>query len=474
MAETSAVGGPRGTATAVHDPLQRRTLVVLVLAQILGTIALGVTPSIGILLAGEVTDNEAWAGLARTSSTLGAALLGIPLGNLAARRGRRIALVTGWWVAAAGAALLVIAAQCELAVPLFLGLLMTGAGTAASLQSRFAATDLAAPSTRARSLSLVVWMGAIGNVLGPNLGLPGEALGAVTGLSVYAAAFLIAAIASLLAGTIVLVLLRPDPLHILADRLSAFDGEPALSGDASKEPVGSAPFGSAPVSSSQVGSAPVGSAPVVPLRASRVERLRAMIAELRADRRARTALVALLTSQVVMVSLMTMTPVHLAHQGGSLTLVGLTISLHVVGMFGLSPVVGILVDRAGHRATVSIGILLFAMSLAAAVFASGTTEGVIACLVLLGLGWSFMNVTASALFSAVVQDRSRASAQGGADALSNLLGAIVAFAAGPLMVATSFSMLGILAAVIMVPVVLLVLNPENWREPAPRTRPSSG
>ncbi|GAA4522768.1 MFS transporter [Brachybacterium paraconglomeratum] len=459
MAETSAVGGPRGTATAVHDPLQRRTLVVLVLAQVLGTIALGVTPSIGILLAGEVTDNEAWAGLARTSSTLGAALLGIPLGNLAARRGRRVALVTGWWVAATGAALLVAAAQFELTVPLFLGLLLTGAGTAASLQSRFAATDLAAPSTRARSLSLVVWMGAIGNVLGPNLGVPGEALGAVTGLSVYAAAFLIAAVASLLAGTIVLVLLRPDPLHILASRLAALDGEQAPSGDAPQVPVGRTP---------------VGSAPVAPLRASRAARFRAMIAELRADRRARTALVALLTSQVVMVSLMTMTPVHIAHQGGSLTLVGLTISLHVVGMFGLSPVVGILVDRAGHRATVSIGILLFAMSLLAAVFASGTTGGIIACLVLLGLGWSFMNVTASALFSAVVQDRSRASAQGGADALSNLLGAIVAFAAGPLMVATSFSMLGILAAVIMVPVVLLVLNPENWREPAPRTRPSSG
>ena len=93
---------------------------------------------------------------------------------------------------------------------------------------------------------------------------------------------------------------------------------------------------------------------------------------------------------------------------------------------------------------------------------------------LLGLGWSFMNVAASALFSTVVQDRSRASAQGGADALSNLLGAIVAFAAGPLMVATSFSVLGILAAVIMVPVVLLALNPAHWTDSAPRTRPSSG
>ena len=435
---TTSTAQQRAALSAPGDPLQRRTLVVLVSAQILGTIALGVTPSIGILLAGEVTDNEAWAGLARTSSTLGAALLGIPLGDLAARRGRRTALATGWWVAAAGAALLVAAAQWELVVPLFLGLLMTGAGTAASLQARFAATDLAAPSTRARSLSLVVWMGAIGNVLGPNLGVPGEALGAVTGLSVYAAAFLIAAVASALAGGIVLAMLRPDPLRVLVRRQAVLaEGESA---------EGAVPAAAAHASA----------------RARRIDRIRLMIAEVQADRRARTALVALLTAQVVMTSLMTMTPVHIAHQGGSLTIVGLTISLHVAGMFGLSPVVGILVDRIGHRATTGIGIGLFAGAIAAAVLVSGTTSGIITSLVLLGLGWSFMNVTASALFSAAVQGPSRASAQGGADALSNLLGAIASFAAGPLMVLSSFSALGVVAAVVMVPVVLLALNPANW------------
>ncbi|APX32816.1 MFS transporter [Brachybacterium sp. P6-10-X1] len=440
-----------------RDTAQRRTLVVLVIAQILGTVGLGVAPSIGILLAGEVTDNEAWAGLARTSSTLGAALLGIPLGNLAARRGRRTALATGWWVAAAGAALLVAAAQFETVIPLFLGLLMTGAGTAASLQARFAATDLAAPSTRARSLSLVVWMGAIGNVLGPNLGVPGEVVGEATGLSVYAAAFLIAAVASLLAGTVIFALLRPDPLLVLARRQRA----------SARDVTGAGPE-KHPAVTSEAASDVL--ADVVPdaeiaarARPRRGERFRRMVAALRVNRRARTALVALLTSQVVMVSLMTMTPVHIEHQGGSLTVVGLTISLHVAGMFGLSPVVGILVDRIGHRGTIAIGIVIFAGSLAAAIFAAGSLAGVMVSLVLLGLGWSFMNVAASALFATAIADRSRASAQGGADALSNLLGATTSFAAGPLMVATSFSVLGIVAAVLLVPILLLVLDPAPWR-----------
>lgn len=433
MTRARAATAPRAT-TRLHDPVQRRTLLVLIAAQILGTLSLGAGPTIGILLAEQVTADETWAGLARTSSTLGAALLGLPLGTLAARHGRRVALATGWWISAAGAGLLVLAAQHQLVIPLFLGLLMTGAGTAAALQARFTATDLATPATRARALSLVVWMGAIGNVLGPNIGVPGEALGRATGLDTYAASFALAAAGCALAGAVLLALLRPDPLAELARRTAGTTDAAAVLPTAS--------------------------------RPGPLARLRGMTEELRADPRARTALVALLTSQVVMVALMTMTPVHLAHRGDSLSVVGLTISLHVLGMFGLSPLVGHLVDRLGHRAVVGIGAGLFALSEAFAALTADTTGGVIAALVLLGLGWSFMNVAGSALFAAVVPDRSRAAAQGGADALSNLCGAIAAFLAGPAMVATSFATLGVLAAAIMLPMCVTVLRPGAWRGPA--------
>lgn len=431
---SSVAHAPRGPGTSSRsDPLQRRTLIVLVISQVLGTIGLGVAPTIGILLAGEVTDSEAWAGLARTGSTLGAALFGVPLGTLAARRGRRLGLATGWWVAAVGAGLLVVAAQWQMLVPLFLGLLMTGAGTAASLQARFTATDLATPRTRARSLALVMWVGAFGTVIGPNLGVPGAALGAATGLSTFGAAFLIAAVASALAGAVVLVLLRPDPLDVLARR--------------QQDAAGAAPAGLA-----------LGT--VEPPR--RFERLSRVLAEMRVNRAARTALVALLTAQAVMVALMTMTPVHVEHHGGSLTIIGLTISLHVVGMFGLAPVVGILVDRLGPRGVVGIGVAILGASLGLSIFASASLSGVMAALILLGLGWSFLNVAGSALFSAAVAERSRAASQGGADALSNLCGAVAAFASGPLLAATSFSVLGVLSAVVTVPLLILVLRPGAW------------
>lgn len=402
--------------------------------QVIGMIGVGVAPSIGVLLAGEVTDSEAWAGLARTASTLGAALLGLPLGNLAARSGRRAALATGWWIAAGGSALLVVAAQGNLIVPLFIGLLMIGAGSAAGLQSRFAATDLADPNQKAKALSLIVWVGTLGSVLGPNLGVPGRAIGEHTGLNVYAGAFLIAATALALAGVVVFVWLRPDPVLILQQ-----EARERQDGAASAVSEGS------------------------PGRTGR------MLAEIRSNRQARFALIAILTAQIVMVSIMTMTPVHLAHHGDSITVIGLTISLHVAGMYAFAPVVGVLTDHFGSRSTIIIGISILIASALMGVFRPDATGWIVASLILLGVGWSFVNVAASALFSRVISPSVRASSQGGVDALSNLCGATSAFLAGPLLVATSFSFLSALAIAVLVPLTVLTLGPARLRGADPRS-----
>ncbi|GAB2563806.1 MFS transporter [Leucobacter ruminantium] len=409
--------------------VQRRTMIVLVISQIVGTVGVGVAPSIGVLLAGEVTQNEAWAGLARTASTLGAALLGMPLGNLAARRGRRFALTTGWLVAAVGAAILIPAAQWDLVVPLFIGLLLIGSGSAVSLQSRFAATDLAEPRHKARSLALIVWVGTIGSVLGPNLGAPGDLIGSVTGLTVYAGAFLIAAVCLALAGLVVFLVLRPDPLLLLNETSGAARAaKPTRKGG----------------------------------------RFAPIFAEIRTNRPARIAVVAILTAQIVMVSIMTMTPVHMVHQGGTVNLVGITISLHVLGMYVLAPVVGWFTDRYGHRFSIWTGIVVFLASLVFGAVWPDRTGWIIASLILLGVGWSFVNVAGSALFASTVDADVRASSQGGVDALANLCGAIAAFLAGPLLAVSSFATLSILAMIVLIPLVLFVIRrlPAHQEEKA--------
>src|SRR5699024_10927454 len=198
-----------------------------------------------------------------------------------------------------------------------------GAGSAVSLQSRFAATDLAEQHHKGRSLALIVWVGTIGAVLGPNLGVPGQALGARTGLNVYAGAFLIAAVCLALAGLIVFLWLRPDPLLLLQRTAPG------------------------PVSSRQ----------------HKQSRVRLVLAELRVNSAARFALLAILTAQIVMVAILTMTPVPLAHHGGSSRSVGITLGLHVAGMYALSPLVGITADRSGHRLAIGWGIIIFLPSL---------------------------------------------------------------------------------------------------------------
>ncbi|WP_228373386.1 MFS transporter [Demequina gelatinilytica] len=406
-----------GTELAGTAALQRRTMRVLAVTQVVGMIGVGVAPSIGVLLAGDVTNSEAWGGLARTASTLGAALLGLPLGILAARHGRRFALAAGWWTAALGSAILVAAAQLSAVLPLFVGLLLIGAGSAAGLQSRFAATDLAEPHHRARALSLIVWIGTLGSVLGPNLGAPGEVVSDATGLTVYASAFLIAAVCLALAGAIVFVWLRPDPLLASPTRLHA-DADPT--------------------------------------RASSVrERLARLGEAVRSSAAARYAVIAVLTSQAVMVAVMTMTPVHIVHHGGSLTVVGITISLHVAGMYALAPVVGALVDLRGHRLTIGIGIAILAVSLLLGATLSTSMRWTTVSLILLGVGWSFVNVAGSALFSSSIASESRASAQGALDASSNLTGAATAFLAGPLLAASGFAMLSWVSLVVLVPLAVL-------------------
>ncbi len=409
--------------------VQRRTLTVLVLMQVIGTVGVGIAPSIGVLLAGQVTENETWAGLARTASTLGAAMLSIPLGALAARRGRRIALASGWWIAAVGAAILVGVAQFSLVVPLFLGLLLIGAGSAVSLQARFAATDLADTHHQARALAIVVWVGTLGSVIGPNLGVPGRTVGSLLGLNLFAGAFLIAAVCLAAAGLLVYLLLRPDPLLLLQQRTQ---GEVTVK-------TGAKSF-----------------------------RLGEVIAQMRSQPVIRVAVLAVVTAQVVMVALMTMTPVHMEHHGGSIEIIGLTISLHVAGMYALSPLVGVMADRTGFRPTLVLGVVVLLASLLIATVRPHSTGWIIASLILLGVGWCFVNVAGSALFSASLPDHALASAQGGLDAFSNLSGATAAFLSGPFLAASGFPMLAILSGTIMVPLILVLLRPL----PAPCPEPA--
>jgi MFS family permease len=390
--------------------VQRRTLGVLVGGQVLGGLGFGATLSMGSLLFAELSGTSALSGMAATMSTLGAAIAAIPLARIAQARGRRPALMTGATLAGIGAIITVLAPMLSVLPLLFIGIALIGMGNAANLQARFAATDLATPNRRGRDLSLVVWSTTIGAVLGPNLLAPGEALGATLGLPHLTGPFLLTVSSQLLAVVLYFVALRPDPLVLAREK--------------------------------------VAQSPVVA----------ALVQTLASRSRYRFAVLAVALSHATMVGIMAMTPVHLADGGATLQIVGLTISLHVAGMYALSPVFGILSDRLGKVPTVLIGQGLLAAGLIVNVFAADSTVAVAVALTLIGLGWSSAIIAGSALITESTPVELRTRNQGRNDVIMSLAGATGGALAGPGLALLGYSGLALAVGTLVLVVVAASLT----------------
>lgn len=398
--------------------VQRRTVVLLGSAQLLSAIGTGATVSIGSLLAVDLTGSESWAGSVATMMTLAAALAALPLASLAERRGRRVGLATGLAAAFAGALLIVVSVVSGIFVFLAVGAAGIGVGTAANLQARFAAVDLADAAHRGRSLSAVVWAITIGAVAGPNLIQPGAVVGEALGLPPIAGPFVISAAGLLLATALLLVGLRPDPLLFARQLAAGAAAGPTAYGESGGPPAGAA----------------AGPPAVAPRPGSSLGR------GLRAVRHAPAAILALAAvvgAHAVMVGVMSMTPLHLqalvagpggvhgSHTAGSdaLVIIGFTISLHIAGMFALSPVLGWLTDKMGRLQTIALGLGTIVSAVLVAGYGQGSAGAVAVGLVLLGVGWSAATIAGSTLLAESVDQDDKVVVQGVSDMLMGAAGA---------------------------------------------------
>jgi MFS family permease len=396
--------------------LQRDTLRVLVVSNMLGGVAVASGIAVIGLLAENISGSTSLAGLGATSLTLGAAAVAVPLARTARAHGRRISLSVGYLIALAGAVLSIVAAQVDSMILLMLGGCLFGSGSATNLQARYAATDAADPRHIARALSLVVWATTIGVVLGPNLTGAGGAVGIALGITPLAGPYVFSVVAFALSLLVVWFGLR---------RLQR--ARPAVIARAERQPLAAT--------------------------------FRAVFA----IPQARLGLVAIAVAHAVMVGVMSMTSVHLRHHGATLTVVGFVISGHVAGMYALSPVMGWLADRAGRLRTIWIGLAILALSLAVAAVAPNDAHAITAvALVLLGLGWSACLVAGSASLSQSVPVEIRTSAQGLSDLTMGVLASIAGIAAGPILDGLGFHWLAVLCGILLIPVALLAA-----RTPAP-------
>ncbi|WP_022883600.1 MFS transporter [Glaciibacter superstes] len=388
-------------------------LVLLIVNQLLAGVGVASGVAVGGLLAERLTGTVAMAGFAQTSAVLGAGLVAIPLARLATRVGRHWALAAGYALALAGTLLIFVASATGIIAILFIGLGAFGAASAAGLQSRFAATEVASKGYEARSMSVVLWATTLGSVAGPNLSQVGSDLGESLGIEPLAGPFIFSGVAFALASLLAAALLRTPPAGQLA-------------GDT--EPVASVGLGQA---------------------------LRIALGQPRAV----FAMVAIICSQTVMVGVMVMTPVHMFHHGLSLTLVGLVISVHILGMYGASPVMGWLADRIGAGRVIAVGVGILGLAVAiGAMLAPDDMIGIPLALGLLGLGWSAGMIGGSTLLTRTVEQRVRVPLQGATDAAMNLGAAASAAASGLVLGWGGFAAVNGVAALVLVPVVVLGLR----------------
>ncbi|MFC7585315.1 MFS transporter [Nonomuraea antimicrobica] len=287
---------------------QRRTLIVLVAAQVLSGAGLAAGVTVGALLAQDMLSSTSLAGLPSALGTAGSALAAFAVGRVSQARGRRPGLAAGYLAGAVGSAGVIAAAVAGSSVLLF-SLLVYGAGMATNLQARYAGADLAVPARRARAVSTVLVATTVGGVVGPNLAAPTGDLALTLGIPYLAGPFLLAGIAYALAALVLAVWLRPDPLLLAraleAERTAVAYAQP---GDTSG------------------------------LLPTAVESHRVSVLA--------GALVMVLT-QLVMVAIMTMTPVHMHDHGHGTAASGLVIAIHIGAMYLPSPLTGWLVDRYG-------------------------------------------------------------------------------------------------------------------------------
>ncbi|MGG1519393.1 MFS transporter [Paenibacillus oryzisoli] len=398
--------------------LHKRTMIVVIASQIFGGAGLAAGITVGALLAQDMLGTDGFAGVPAAMFTLGSAAAALIVGRLSQRLGRRAGLSAGFFTGGLGAAGVVLAAVFNNIALLFLSLLVYGAGTATNLQARYAGTDLALPTGRAKAISAAMVFTTFGAVAGPNLVTVTGWIAVSMGAPALSGPFMLAAVAYTVAGLVLFIFLRPDPL-IVAKRIAEVQR----------------------IKDSQ----------------SNTQQLHSQEASLN-KRGILVGTSVMVLTQIVMVAIMTMTPIHMKHHGHGLGDVGIVIGIHVAAMYLPSLLTGVLVDKYGRKPmSYASGVTLLLAGLLAALAPGDSMGYLILALALLGLGWNFGLISGTAAIVDATTPQIRAKTQGTVDVLIALSGASGGALSGMVVAQSSYSTLALAGgflSLLLIPIVL--------------------
>jgi MFS family permease len=394
----------------------RRNTALLSAAMAVNSASLQLVAAVSALTFALVTGVTSLLGLGPAVFLLAGALTALVAGRAMDRFGRVPVLAAGFAAGMTGSSLTALSVHLLSPPAAIAGFALIGASAATVALSRTAAGDMYPPARRARGIAWVMFGAVFGAILGPAVFSP-----IFVGREVEASALVVPWLAGAglaAVGLAVVLLVRPDPKRI-AEAMRAADDPPA--------------------------------GPAAPLRAI-VRRPGAV-----------PALLAGLVSFAVMVAVMNLTGyVVVEHRHHPQHLVFPIIGAHVLGMFGLAPVIGAIIDRLGRRPALVGGLALCSVSCAGLIWAEGVWPTAV-LLFGLGLGWNFSFVAATAELADVATPAERGKLLGFHDLSAGLLGAVLVLLGGYVLDAVGvYALASGAAAVALVPVVLLLV----FRPPA--------
>lgn len=398
--------------TAERAVLQRRTLRVLVMGQVVGAAALGAAITVGGFVVEDIVGvGTPWVGISTAAVTAGSGMMAQILSRVMRRYGRRVGMQLGYGLAVVGGLIAALGVQLSVLGVFLLGLLLYGAGSATNLLARYAATDLAEPYQRGRAMGRILFASTFGAVFGPTLVVPAEHLGAAWfGLDHYVGPWLFSSFFFGCAAVNVAIRLRPDPLMVLAAEYGMTNED---------RPV----------------------------------RLRESARAIAASPVARLALLAMVTAQAVMVGVMAMTPIDMkAHDHEAVS--SLVVSVHIAGMFAFSPLVGRYADRRGRLAALRAGALVLLVACGLSAFSSDNVPLMFAAMFALGVGWTLVLIGGSSLLIEHVPLDYRVPVQGTADLTTAVCGGLASVVCGFVMDWVGFTALTVGSAVLTLPVLV--------------------
>ena len=331
-----------------------RNVSVLVAAQALLGAQMPVHFIFGGLAGQSLAPNACLATLPLSMIILGSATSARPLARFMQRHGRRSGFQLAVSAGAIGAAISALALWYGSFWLLMLGGLMTGIYMSAQGFYRFAVTDTAPPDFEARAISWVMAGGLAAAIIGPAIASSTSHMGAIPFLGSYVAIIVIN-----LFGLILFRFLDiPKP-------------PPPQQGEDPGRPI------------SQILREPV----II------------------------VAMICAMVSYALMNLVMTSTPLAVVSCGFDATNAASIVSAHVLAMYAPSFVTGHLINRFGATRIVALGLLLLACAGGVALTGVELTN-FFATLILLGIGWNFGFIGATAMLTRAHSPAERGRVQG--------------------------------------------------------------